>query len=84
MPHNKRNGQKQEYHLEEERAIRDIIQKRQGKTWNGRKPKNEIVEQWQAEHPNGKKVDCINDLKIDRKTVSKYWKPTTAAGEEQS
>lgn len=84
LPHNKRNGQKQIDHLEEARAIRDIRQKRQGKTWNGRKPKNEIVEQWQAEHPNGKKVDCINDLKIDRKTVSKYWKPTTAAGEEQS
>lgn len=73
---NKRNGQKQADHLEEARAIRDIRQKRQGKKWtdgNGRKPKKDIVEQWQAEHPNGIKADCIRELRIDRKTVSKYW-----------
>lgn len=77
LPHNKRNGQKQAYHLEEARAIRDIRQKRQGKKWtdgSGRKPKQTDVEQWQREHPNGRKVDCINELGIDRKTVSKYWK----------
>ena len=73
LPHNKRNGQKQAYHLEEARAIRDIRQKRQGTKWNGRKSKKDIVEQWQQDNPNGRKVDCINDLGIDRKTVSKYW-----------
>lgn len=77
LPHNKRNGQKQAYHLEEARAIRDIRQKRNGTKWdsnNGRKSKQDIVEQWQQAHPNGRKVDCINELGIDRKTVSKYWR----------
>lgn len=77
LPHNKRNGQKQAYHLEEARAIRDIRQRRNGTKWdsnNGRKSKQGIVEQWQQAHPNGRKVDCINELGIDRKTVSKYWR----------
>lgn len=74
---NKRNGQRQKDHLEEIRAIRDIRMRRQNKKWtdgNGRKSKQSMVEQWQAEHPDGIKADCIRDLHIDRKTVSKYWK----------
>ena len=74
LPYNKRNGQKQAYHLEEARAIRDIRQKRQGKTWNGRKPKKDIVEQWQQANPNGTKMDCHKDTGMSRTTIDKYWK----------
>lgn len=76
LPHNKRNYQRQAEHLEETRAIRDIRMKRQGKKWtdgNGRKPKKDIVIDWQLANPGGIKADCIRDLGIDRKTVSKYW-----------
>lgn len=76
LPHNKRNGQPQAYHLEEARAIRDIRQKRQGTTWNGRKPKKDIVELWQAGNPNGKKADCIRETGLSKPTVYKYWKST--------
>ena len=74
---NKRNGAKQADHLEEARAIRDIRSRRRGEAWdahNGRKPKRDLVEQWQAEHPNGRKCDAIRDLGITRPTISKYWK----------
>lgn len=77
LPHNKRNGQKQEYHLEEARAIRDIRQKRQGKKWtdgNGRKSKQLDVVMWQASHPDGKKVECIRDTGLSKPTVYKYWR----------
>lgn len=73
---NKRNGQRQSDHLEEARAIRDIRCRRRGEAWdahNGRHNKRDQVEQWQREHPGGRKCDCIRDLRIDRKTVSKYW-----------
>lgn len=77
IPANKRNGQKQEWHLEEARSIRDIRMRRQGRKWtdgNGRKPKGDIVEQWQQAHPEGRKADCIRDTGLDKKTVYKYWK----------
>lgn len=74
LPHNKRNGQKQSDHLEEARAIRDIRQRRQGTTWNGRKPKRDIVEQWQQANPDGIKADCIRETGLSKKTVYKYWR----------
>lgn len=40
---------------------------------NGRKPKQAIVQQWKAEHPDGKKADCIRDTGLDKKTVYKWW-----------
>lgn len=73
----KRNGLSQKDHLEEARAIRDIRMRRQGKKWdenNGRKPKQEIVQQWQQEHPEGKKADCHRDTGLDPKTIRKWWK----------
>ncbi len=77
---NKRNYQKQKYHLEEARAIRDIRMNRLGKDWregNGRPKgsgtKKEIVKKWKEKNPNGKKVDCIRDTGLDKKTVYKWW-----------
>lgn len=79
MPVNKRNGQKQRYHLEEARAIRDIRQHRQNREWyensphSGRNPKNEVVKQWRLDHPNGKKIDCYRDTGLSRTTINKWW-----------
>lgn len=73
---NKRNGQKQADHLEEARAIRDIRMKRQGKKWtdgNGRKSKQEVVQQWQKSNPNGKKIDCSRETGLHINTVYKWW-----------
>lgn len=54
------------------RAIRDINNPnwREG---NGRKPKEEVVKQWRAEHPNGKKAECIKDTGLTKPTVYKWW-----------
>lgn len=77
---NKRNYQKQVYHLEEARAIRDIRMKRQGKKWtdgNGRPKgsgtKEQIVKEWRLSNPNGKKAECIRATGLDKKTVYKWW-----------
>lgn len=72
IPRNKRNGRTQSKHLEGARAIRDINNPnwRQG---NGRKPKKDVVQQWRADHPDGRKCDCIRDTGLDKKTVYKWW-----------
>ena len=81
MPANKRNYQKQADHLEEARAIRDIRMKRQDRDWregNGRPKgsgeKSKIVEEWQRQHPDGKKADCIRETGLSKPTVYKWWK----------
>lgn len=76
---NKRNYQKQKYHLEEARAIRDIRMKRQGKKWtdgNGRPKgttKEQIVKAWRLSNPNGKKADCIRETGLTKPTIYKWW-----------
>lgn len=76
----RRNGQKQEDHLEEARAIRDIRMKRQGRKWdenNGRSKgsgeKSKIVEEWRLLHPDGKKIDCHKETGLSRVTIDKWW-----------
>lgn len=76
IPQNKRNGQTQEEHLEEARAIRDIRARRRGEKWdahNGRKPKRDIVEAWRLQKPNGTKAECIKETGLAKMTVYKYW-----------
>ena len=76
---NKRNYQKQKYHLEEARAIRDIRMKRQGKKWtdgNGGPKgttKENIIKEWRLSNPNGKKADCIRETGLTNPTVYKWW-----------
>lgn len=69
---NKRNGRKQDKHLQGARAIRDI----NNENWragNGRKPKSEIVRIWRAQHPDGKKADCIRETGLSKPTVYRWW-----------
>ena len=72
---NKRNGQKQEYHLEEARAIRDLRMKRQGRKWtdgNGRPNKKKMIIEYIEEHPEESVSEVSKALGVSRTTVYKY------------
>lgn len=74
MPANKRNGRKQPIHLLIARAARDADYPND--TWrkgNGRKSKKDIVQEWRAAHPAGKKIDCHRETKLSRMTINKWW-----------
>lgn len=76
IPRNKRNYQKQSYHLEEARAIRDIRQRRKGTDWrdnNGRPSKKQIVWDWMYEHPFDSKSKCRSDTGLTYPTIRKWW-----------
>lgn len=76
IPANKRNYQKQIYHLEEIRAIRDIRCKREGRDWrqgNGRKEKNDIIFMWRLKNPLGTKAQCVRETGLSKPTVYKWW-----------
>ena len=80
IPRNKRNGRPQVLHLKMARAIRDIAHEASGKDWregNGRKPKNQIVADWQTAHPDGRKADCIRETGLSKPTVYRWWSKTT-------
>lgn len=72
---------KQEDHLEAARLIRDIRTKRAGKKdWRegagrpiGSGTAEQKVRDYREEHPNARKVDCIRDTGLDKKTVYKWW-----------
>lgn len=72
---NRRNGLKQKQHLFLARRRKEDMKliEMDFKAPEGRPKKEEAVIQWRLSHPEGRKADCIRDLKIDRKTVSKYW-----------
>lgn len=72
---NKRNGRKRLNHLERARAVQ-MIDYPDGEWRNkeGRPSKQEIVEKWQLEHPDGKKIDCERETGLSRHTVLKWWK----------
>ena len=73
---NKRNGKPQALHLAQARAMQEVADKFNGTNWregNGRKPKQEIVAAWRAEHPDGRKADCIRETGLSKPTVLKWW-----------
>lgn len=68
----KRNGRKQAEHLKRARLVQTLDYP--DGEWRGKQSKQDIVLQWQRDNPEGRKCDCIRDLGVDRKTVSKYWR----------
>ena len=80
MPVNKRNRRKQSVHLMGARAIQEINDKVNGTNWrdgNGR-PKGSgtaqnKVQEWQMQHPEGRKIDCERETGLSRHTVLKWW-----------
>lgn len=71
---NKRNGRKQILHLKMARSNLEILNEDNGKALQGRPATANIVQLWQQEHPNGRKVDCIRDTGLSKPTVYKWWK----------
>lgn len=74
FPPQKRNGRKQKDHLELARAAKSVL-KKQGalKAPDGRPSKKEIVQEWQEDNPDGKKVECIRETGLSKSTVYRHW-----------
>lgn len=69
---NKRNGRKQKQHLQIARATRDIVHEN-WRIGNGRPSAKKQVLEWRKIHPDGKKIDCHRETKLDPKTIRKWW-----------
>ena len=75
FPKNKRNGRKQDVHLKRARAVQMIdFPDGEWRNKEGRPKKEDIVKEWQANHPEGRKADCIKETGLSKPTVYKYWK----------
>jgi hypothetical protein len=73
---NKRNGRPQEQHIKVMLAVRDALYPNGDWNRSGRPvgtDKALIVYQWRQDHPTGRKVDCIRETGLDKKTVYKWW-----------
>jgi len=73
IPANKRNGRKQDLHLKIARNTLAVLNEESGEAKQGRKSKLDIVRSWRATHPDGRKVDCIRDTGLSRRTLDKHW-----------
>lgn len=74
LPENRRNGRKQEQHLQVARAIQAVTDP--AGTWrqgNGRKPKRDTVKAWRLNHPDGTQSACARETGLSRPTVIKWW-----------
>lgn len=73
---NKRNGRRLEAHIKMVNATRkfrrDVLNEDEYGN-NGRKSKQDIVQQWRLEHPDGRKADCVRDTGLTKPTVYKWW-----------
>ena len=70
----RRNGRKQVIHLERARAVQAVdYPKGEWRKGNGRPTAEQIVQEWQLNHPNGKKADCIRETGLSKPTVYKWW-----------
>lgn len=72
---NLRRGKKQAWHLEDIREAKANM-KRRGQAFKnpeGRPAKTDIVREWRASHPDGRKADCARDTGLDPKTIRKWW-----------
>lgn len=73
---NKRNGRRLAAHIKMVNATRkfrrDVLNEDEYGN-NGRKSKQEVVQQWRLEHPDGRKADCVRDTGLTKPTVYKWW-----------
>ena len=74
---NKRNGRKQEQHLQLARGIKQV-KITIGEGVKGGRPEGSgtaqsKVQEWQELHPYGKKSECIKDTGLSKPTVYKWW-----------
>ena len=73
-PPAKRNGRSRNDHITRVNRRRKFDHDEYGDEYGGGRPdKKAIVQQWQLEHPNGKKANCIRDTGLTKPTVYKWW-----------
>lgn len=73
IPPNKRNGRKQAVHVQFMNLNRQF-KVMNGECTNGGRPTAQArVQEWRLAHPEGRKVDCIKDTGLSKKTVYKWW-----------
>ena len=71
---NKRNGRKQELHLEIARNTLQTLNKYSDKALQGRpREKEEDIKRWRKLHPKGTVTECAKEIGASRTTVYKYW-----------
>lgn len=71
---NKRNGRTQDEHLKRARAVQEIdYPNGEWRVGNGRPSAAQIVTEYQKKNPPARKVDCIRDTGLSKKTVYKYF-----------
>lgn len=71
---NKRNGRKQDIHLERARAVQEVdYPDGAWRNKDGRPSKKELVEEWRKEHADGKPKECIEQTGLNKNTVYKWW-----------
>lgn len=71
---NKRNYRKQKMHLKIARSIKRLyIEDGNAAAQGGRKSKESVVKEWQQQHPNGTKAECIAETGLSKSTIYKYW-----------
>lgn len=76
----KRNGRKKDDHINRVNQIRlfkrDVLGEDEyancGRP-DGSGTKQDIVQQWRQEHPDGRKIDCERDTGLSRHTILKWW-----------
>lgn len=73
----KRNGRKQEQHLQFARGIKNL-KKQMGEEVNEGRPKGKSeqskkIEEWRKANPNGTKAQCIRETGISKPTVYRWW-----------
>ena len=70
---NKRNGRKQKDHILLMNTMKQLKKQLGESIQEGRPNKKDIVQEWKATHPNGKKAECIKDTGLSKPTVYKWW-----------
>jgi hypothetical protein len=70
----KRNGRKQEQHLQLARGIRALKgQMGENVVGGGRPTAEQTVREWREQNPNGTKADCIRATGLSKPTVYRWW-----------
>lgn len=79
IPTHNRKGKKQADYLKQFRAARKFSSYEKV----GAPVKKEIVKNWKANHPYGKKIDCHKDTGLSRVTIDKWWDACDALDEDE-
>ena len=85
VPQIPRNGQKQEWHLEDcrEKKIKMKRRNQPFKNPEGRPSAEDQVKAYRRENPEAKKADCIRETGLSKPTVYKWWNGEEAEKKKQ-